>query len=155
MCSCLLLLIVPSLALSSCLVLLGFSCLGPRGSVCQLAYAHQPYGISISCKFTAHPTSPPAQCLQATQHAGKRTLHADSPCQQRMSPEGGDKGGQHGAPLGLVPVLRPPLMDIWLFSGAQGDNMRVLHHFWGSSGGSSTKLECLKALPTCPYSFGK
>lgn len=45
---------------------------------------------------------------------------------QRMLPEGGDRGGQHGTPLGLVPVLRPPLMDIWLFSDAQEDNMRVL-----------------------------
>lgn len=68
----------PPSCLVPVLVLLCFSWIGPRGSVCQLTYAHQPYGVSISCKFAAHPTSPPAQCLQAPQHAGKRALHAGS-----------------------------------------------------------------------------
>lgn len=56
--------------------------------MCQLTYAHQPYGVPISRKLAAHPTSPPAQCLQAPQHAGKRALHAASQPGQRRLMEG-------------------------------------------------------------------
>lgn len=47
---------------------------GARGSVCQLANAHQPHRVPITCQLPAHPTTQQAQRLQAPQHEGKTWL---------------------------------------------------------------------------------
>ena len=100
--------------------------------MCQLTYAHQPYGVPISRKLAAHPTSPPAQCLQAPQHAGKRTLHAGSHPELRRLMEGRYLG--HREPHHLR--LRIPCMLPRTSQAAEGlcDSLLCKHiRSWGPS----------------------
>lgn len=95
---------------------------GARGSVCQLAYAHQPHRVPVSSQLPAHPAAQPPQCLQAPQHEGKRGIPTSHGIQRtsrsRVASSQACQGPRRRQGLGwrdaccatLRSVLLPPLL---------------------------------------------
>lgn len=95
---------------------------GARGSVCQLAYAHQPHRVPVSGQLPAHPAAQPPQCLQAPQHEGKRGIPPSHGIQRtsqsRVASSQACRGPRRRRGLGrrdaccatLRSVLPPPLL---------------------------------------------